>query len=32
MVEDEALKAARLGILRSIAELCNAVADFTKIN
>jgi len=32
MVEDEALKAARLGILRSIAELCNTVADFTKIN
>jgi len=32
MVEDEALKTARLGILKAIAELCNLVADFSKIN
>jgi glycyl-tRNA synthetase beta chain len=31
MVEDENLKAARLGILKSIAGLCGQVADFTKI-
>ncbi|CFY00471.1 Glycine-tRNA ligase, beta subunit [Syntrophomonas zehnderi OL-4] len=32
MVEDEKLKAARLGMLRGIAELCNSVADFSKLN
>ncbi|HWQ75521.1 MAG TPA: glycine--tRNA ligase subunit beta [Syntrophomonas sp.] len=31
MVEDEKLKAARLGILKTIAELCGQVADFTKL-
>jgi glycyl-tRNA synthetase beta chain len=31
MVEDENLKAARLGILKTIAGLCGQVADFTKI-
>ncbi len=31
MVEDENLKAARLGLLKAIAELCGQVADFTKI-
>jgi glycyl-tRNA synthetase beta chain len=31
MVEDEKLKAARLGILKTIAGLCGKVADFTKI-
>ncbi|NLV22112.1 MAG: glycine--tRNA ligase subunit beta [Syntrophomonadaceae bacterium] len=31
MVEDEKLKAARLGILKTIAGLCGQVADFTKI-
>ncbi|MEA4926346.1 MAG: glycine--tRNA ligase subunit beta [Syntrophomonadaceae bacterium] len=31
MVEDEELKAARLGLLKSIAGLCNAWADFSKV-
>ncbi len=31
MVEDEELKAARLGILKSIAVLFNLAADFTKV-
>ena len=31
MVEDEKLKAARLGILKSIAGLCEQVADFGKL-
>lgn len=31
MVEDAELRASRLGILKSIAGLCNSVADFTKI-
>ncbi|NMC26568.1 MAG: glycine--tRNA ligase subunit beta, partial [Syntrophomonadaceae bacterium] len=31
MVEEEELKAARLGILKSIAKLCQKVADFSKI-
>ena len=31
MVEDEKLKAARLGILKSIANLFNSMADFSKI-
>lgn len=31
MVEDEKLKAARLGILKSIAGLCQQVADFGKL-
>ncbi|HNX92490.1 MAG TPA: glycine--tRNA ligase subunit beta, partial [Syntrophomonas sp.] len=31
MVEDENLKAARLGILKTIAGLCSQVADFIKI-
>ncbi|SHG86261.1 glycyl-tRNA synthetase beta chain [Thermosyntropha lipolytica DSM 11003] len=31
MVEDEKLKAARLGILKSIVKLCNKIADFSKI-
>ncbi len=32
MVEDTNLKAARLGMLKSIAELCNMVAEFAKLN
>jgi len=31
MVEEDELKAARLGILKSIASLCQKVADFSKI-
>ncbi|HWP95494.1 MAG TPA: glycine--tRNA ligase subunit beta [Syntrophomonadaceae bacterium] len=31
MVENQELKAARLGLLKSIAELCNQVADFGKL-
>lgn len=31
MAEDEKLKAARLGLLKTIAGLCGQVADFTKI-
>lgn len=31
MVEDEKLKRARLGILKSIVKLCNMFADFSKI-
>jgi glycyl-tRNA synthetase beta chain len=31
MVEDEELKAARLGILKAIAGLCNSLADFSKV-
>lgn len=31
MVEDEKLKAARLGMLKAIAELCNSIADFSKL-
>ncbi|MDD3364386.1 MAG: glycine--tRNA ligase subunit beta [Syntrophomonas sp.] len=31
MVEDEELKAARLGILKVIAGLCNSLADFSKV-
>ncbi len=31
MVEDEELRAARLGILKSIAGLCNSIADFTRV-
>jgi glycyl-tRNA synthetase beta chain len=31
MVEDEELKAARLGLLKSIANLCNFIADFSAI-
>lgn len=31
MVDDEQLKSSRLGILKSIAELCYRIADFSKI-
>lgn len=31
MAEDENLKKARLGILKSIVKLCNKIADFSKI-
>ena len=31
MVEDENLKASRLGLLKSIANICQKVADFSKI-
>lgn len=31
MVDNEKLKAARLSILKSIAQLCGQVADFTKL-
>jgi len=31
MVDDERLKAARLGILKSIANMFNSIADFSKI-
>lgn len=31
MADDEDLKAARLGILKSIAELCSRIADFSKL-
>lgn len=31
MVEDKELKAARLGLLKSIANLCNFIADFSII-
>ncbi|MGI5921073.1 MAG: glycine--tRNA ligase subunit beta [Syntrophomonadaceae bacterium] len=31
MVDDQELKAARLGLLKSITNLCNRVADFSKI-
>ncbi|PKM76582.1 MAG: glycine--tRNA ligase subunit beta [Firmicutes bacterium HGW-Firmicutes-15] len=31
MVEDEELKAARLGILKAIVGLCNFLADFSKV-
>jgi glycyl-tRNA synthetase beta chain len=31
MVGDEELKGARLGILKSIAALCNSLADFCKV-
>ena len=31
MVEDEGLKAARLGLLKCIANLCHQVADFSRI-
>lgn len=31
MVEDEKLKATRLGLLKGIAELCNRVADFSRL-
>lgn len=31
MVDDAELKAARLGLLKAIANLCNFIADFTKI-
>lgn len=31
MVDDQDLRAARLGLLKSIAEMCNTLADFTKI-
>lgn len=31
MIEDEELKAARLGILKAIAGLCNSLADFSKV-
>ncbi|MBP8819584.1 MAG: glycine--tRNA ligase subunit beta [Syntrophomonadaceae bacterium] len=31
MVDDMELKAARLGLLKAIANLCNFIADFTKI-
>jgi len=31
MVDDVELKAARLGLLKSIANLCNFIADFSKI-
>jgi len=31
MVEDENLKASRLGLLKSIANICHKVADFSKI-
>lgn len=31
MVDDQELKAARLGMLKSIAELCNRLADFSKL-
>lgn len=31
MVEDEGLRRARLGLLRSIADMCWQMADFTKI-
>ncbi len=31
MVDDEQLKAARLGILKSIANLCHTIGDFGKI-
>ncbi len=31
MVEDEELKSARLGLLRTVAGLCNSLADFSKV-
>lgn len=31
MAEDETLKASRLGLLKSIANICQKVADFSKI-
>lgn len=31
MADDEQLKAARLGILKAVADLCNSVADFSKV-
>lgn len=31
MVDDVELKAARLGLLKAIANLCNLIADFSKI-
>jgi len=31
MVDDEDLKSARLGLLKKIANLCNSIADFSKI-
>jgi len=31
MVEDEELKAVRLGMLKAIAGLCNSLADFSKV-
>lgn len=31
MVEDEALRASRLGLLKSIALLCHSVADFSNV-
>jgi glycyl-tRNA synthetase beta chain len=31
MAEDEELKAARLGILKAVANLCCSIADFSKI-
>jgi glycyl-tRNA synthetase, tetrameric type, beta subunit len=31
MVEEEDLKAARLGILKGIAGLCSSIADFSKV-
>ncbi len=31
MVDDEVLKNARLGLLRSISDLCRFIADFSKI-
>ncbi|NLX01475.1 MAG: glycine--tRNA ligase subunit beta [Syntrophomonadaceae bacterium] len=31
MVDDAELKAARLGLLKAIANLCNFIADFSKI-
>ena len=31
MVEDEELKSARLGLLKTIAGLCNSLADFSKV-
>jgi len=31
MVEDEELKSCRLGLLRTVAGLCNTLADFSKV-
>ena len=31
MVDDEKLRSARLGILKSVADLCNSVADLSKV-
>ena len=31
MAEEDKLRAARLGLLKAIANLCNAIADFSKV-